>query len=103
MPTENKLTGYPSIDKPWLKYYSEETINEKQIKDELLNDISKAIKLSESLIANAMMIQEDKNAEAGDKFISRIILDTGDRSVDSKIDKLIEEVKILKENKDLGS
>ena len=26
--TENKpLTGYPSIDKPWLKYYSEETIN----------------------------------------------------------------------------
>lgn len=27
MPTENKLTGYPSIDKPWLKYYSEEAIN----------------------------------------------------------------------------
>ena len=24
---EKKLTGYPSIDKPWLKYYSEETIN----------------------------------------------------------------------------
>ncbi len=23
MPTEKKLTGYPSIDKPWLKYYSE--------------------------------------------------------------------------------
>ena len=21
------MTGYPSIDKPWLKYYSEETIN----------------------------------------------------------------------------
>ena len=21
------LTGYPSIDKPWLKYYSEEAIN----------------------------------------------------------------------------
>ncbi len=27
MPTEKKLTGYPSIDKPWLKYYSEEVIN----------------------------------------------------------------------------
>ncbi len=27
MNTENKLTGYPSIDKPWLKYYSEEAIN----------------------------------------------------------------------------
>ena len=24
MPTENKVTGYPSIDKPWLKHYTEE-------------------------------------------------------------------------------
>ena len=24
---EQKPTGYPSIDKPWLKYYSEEAIN----------------------------------------------------------------------------
>ena len=24
--TEHELTGYPSIDKPWLKYYSEEAI-----------------------------------------------------------------------------
>ena len=29
MPTEKKLTGYPSIDKPWLKYYSEEVITAK--------------------------------------------------------------------------
>lgn len=27
MTTEKELTGYPSIDKPWLKYYSEEAIN----------------------------------------------------------------------------
>ncbi len=27
MSAEKKLTGYPSIDKPWLKYYSEEAIN----------------------------------------------------------------------------
>ena len=27
MSEEKKLTGYPSIDKPWLKYYSEEAIN----------------------------------------------------------------------------
>ena len=27
MADEKKLTGYPSIDKPWLKYYSEEAIN----------------------------------------------------------------------------
>jgi len=25
--TEKQLTGYPSIDKPWMKYYSEEAIN----------------------------------------------------------------------------
>ena len=24
---KKELTGYPSIDKPWLKYYSEEAIN----------------------------------------------------------------------------
>lgn len=29
MSTEKKLTGYPSIDKPWLKYYTEEAINAK--------------------------------------------------------------------------
>lgn len=29
MPTEKNLTGYPSIDKPWLKYYTEEAINAK--------------------------------------------------------------------------
>lgn len=27
MSPENKPTGYPSIDKPWVKYYSEEAIN----------------------------------------------------------------------------
>ena len=27
MSEEKELTGYPSIDKPWLKYYSEEAIN----------------------------------------------------------------------------
>ena len=27
MAKEKTLTGYPSIDKPWLKYYSEESIN----------------------------------------------------------------------------
>lgn len=27
MPEEKKLTGYPSVDKPWLKYYSEKEIN----------------------------------------------------------------------------
>ena len=26
MSDEKKLTGYPSIDKPWLKYYTEEDL-----------------------------------------------------------------------------
>ena len=26
---EKKFTGYPSIDKPWLKYYSNDTLNVK--------------------------------------------------------------------------
>ena len=25
--TERNLTGYPSIDRPWRKYYSEEALN----------------------------------------------------------------------------
>lgn len=29
MEIEKRLTGYPSIDKPWLKYYTEEAINTK--------------------------------------------------------------------------
>ena len=29
---EQKLTGYPSIDKPWLKYYTEEAINNVPLK-----------------------------------------------------------------------
>lgn len=29
MHTEKKLTGFPSIDKPWLKYYNEKTIDSK--------------------------------------------------------------------------
>ena len=27
MRAEHELTGFPSIDKPWLKYYSEESIH----------------------------------------------------------------------------
>lgn len=32
---EKKLTGYPSVDKPWLKFYSEETINAKMPSDSI--------------------------------------------------------------------
>ncbi len=29
MYTSEKAAGYPSVDKPWLKYYTEEAINAK--------------------------------------------------------------------------
>lgn len=28
MQAERKLTGYPSVDKPWLKYYAQEEVEE---------------------------------------------------------------------------
>ena len=27
MPTEKELTGYPSIDKPWLKYHIKKSVD----------------------------------------------------------------------------
>lgn len=43
--SERELTGYPSIDKPWLKYYSEEELNytipKCKIVDNLYNYIDK--------------------------------------------------------------
>ena len=39
MPTEKNLTGYPSIDKPWLKYYTEEAINSKTPKCSIYQNI----------------------------------------------------------------
>ena len=39
MQTEKKLTGYPSIDKPWLKYYTEEAINAKTPKCSIYQNI----------------------------------------------------------------
>lgn len=32
---EKKLTGYPSVDKPWLKFYSKEAINAKMPSDSI--------------------------------------------------------------------
>lgn len=38
---EQKLTGYPSIDKPWLKYYSEEAIRAELPEDTLYENLWK--------------------------------------------------------------
>ena len=41
MPEEKKLTGYPSMDKPWLKYYSEEAISSSLLQGTLYENIQK--------------------------------------------------------------
>lgn len=46
---EKKLTGYPSIDKPWLKYYSEEATLQKQNNDKPITDTRLAIWLRDRL------------------------------------------------------
>ena len=40
---EKELTGYPSIDKPWLKYYSEEAINAHYIDNSVYQHIFEAM------------------------------------------------------------
>ena len=39
MPTEKKLTGYPSIDKPWLKYYPQELLSARPTFNNILERI----------------------------------------------------------------
>lgn len=41
---KKKLTGYPSIDKPWLKYYSEEAINTPLPNDTIYTHIKRCCK-----------------------------------------------------------
>ena len=41
MHTEKILTGYPSIDKPWLKYYGEETTHKIDLCDTIYNNFLK--------------------------------------------------------------
>lgn len=44
MSENNPLTGYPSIDKPWLRYYSEEAINTPLPKDTIYTHIKNCSK-----------------------------------------------------------
>ena len=49
--SEKKLTGYPSIDKPWLKYYSEEAKNRPLPKETIYHRLIRANKGKETAIA----------------------------------------------------
>ena len=37
--TEHELTGYPSIDKPWLKYYTAEALAKPPVKSTIFERI----------------------------------------------------------------
>lgn len=52
MPTEKKLTGYPSIDKPWLKYYPPELLSPKPTFNKILDRIKMVWQNPEETIIN---------------------------------------------------
>lgn len=50
---KKELTGYPHIDKPWMKYYNEETINKKDPEMNLTNYLKEKTKGNSSLLAQS--------------------------------------------------
>lgn len=66
MPTEKKLTGYPSIDKPWLKYYPQELLSAKPA----FNSVLERIKMVWSNPEETIINYYDTAIKAGDFFES---------------------------------
>jgi len=52
MPTEKNLTGYPSIDKPWLKYYPQELLSARPTFNSVLERIKMVWQNPEETIIN---------------------------------------------------
>jgi long-chain acyl-CoA synthetase len=71
MQEEKELTGYPSIDKPWLKYYSEEGVNAK-IPEGTIYDYVREI--------NANCLYETALTYLGRKFSYKELFSTIDRT-----------------------
>ena len=55
MPTEQSRTGYPSVDKPWLKYYSEKELNYTIPECKIVDNLYKYIDKYENEIALEFM------------------------------------------------
>ena len=64
MQTEQKLTGYPSIDKPWLKYYPQELLSARPSFDSILDRIKMVCQNPNETIINYY----DTAIKAGDFF-----------------------------------
>ena len=52
MPTEKNLTGYPSIDKPWLKYYPQELISARPSFNSILDRVKMVWQKPDETIIN---------------------------------------------------
>ena len=48
----SKLTGYPHIDKPWMKYYDEKIVNTKEPKMNITNYLKEKVKGNEHMLAH---------------------------------------------------
>ncbi len=64
MQTEKKLTGYPSIDKPWLKYYPQELLSARPTYNSLLERIKMVWQNPDETIINYY----DTEIKVGDFF-----------------------------------
>ena len=64
MPTDKKLTGYPSIDKPWLKYYPQELLSARPTFNSVLERIKMVWQNPDETILNYY----DTTIKAGDFF-----------------------------------
>lgn len=64
MPTEQNLTGYPSIDKPWLKYYSPELLSARPSFNKILDRVKIVWQNPDETIINYY----DTDIKAGEFF-----------------------------------
>lgn len=64
MPTEKKMTGYPSVDKPWLKYYPQELLTTRPSFDKIADRLKMVWKNPDETIINYY----DTAIKAGDFF-----------------------------------
>lgn len=48
----SKLTGYPHIDKPWMKYYDEKVVNTKEPETNITNYLKEKVKGNEHMLAH---------------------------------------------------
>lgn len=76
---EKELTGYPHIDKPWLKYYDEKIINTKEPETNLTNYLKEKTKENRSLLAHTYYKNNMTFDELFDKVdtASKILTDLG--------------------------